>query len=529
MFCVKCGAQLPEGVLFCTSCGAQQNQEAQPTAAPVAEPVEAAPEAAAENVSYSDPNSQWPENAGDSTANENAPKKGGKKKLIITIAAAVLALALVVGLVAFIVAYSSDKAQLARAIGNAGDELKELTGNAETFHQMLENVADMDGKMTIEGGTSGKNGSDDWYSFENETNYRISIDPDGKKLSYFVNTSSALEYPSMPEYNYESDISIDIYVDEENLMASAPDVLDDYYSLPLQNLGEKLYDSDLAYIMEEEGEVPEDVMDILYELDIDLFSNRSLDSLRKLCPEEYDAFVDTIVVEEVDKSMPCDADCDSVFYVTWDMEALGEFLAAYYPAFLQSSLGTDALLEDVEDELDEMVEDFSNVEMELYFGETDGILTALHFEFSEDGDDPHAISIVLEGRGNVWEDFVVYGDDEEVLTGGFTETDDGFELSMEADGDEVLIICDDPAGELIIETAYGEEIVLEYSADNDGMSLSIEADYNSDYGSTSSMSYSLEILPLDEIETPDDPIDILSLDEDELYDLGEELEEAFNS
>ncbi len=536
MFCTKCGNTLPDDARFCTACGAAMAApavaptEAPATADPAAEPVAApevteavaAPEVVAEApeavevpteplAPEAQPNDEQAPVAEES-ANYAAPScvpytedapvapapKKGKKKLILLIVAAVLALALIVGGVIFAVAYNSPEAKLARAFDRTGEALSEITAKAETFRGILSNLSRLKDGKTVELGIE----IEDPSMTAMDISLRVDQDMKNKQLYVDINGST------IEPYNFS------IYADQEQLIASV-DGLDTNYSLPLENFGEKLYDSDLGLLLEEE--LDPDVMDILYELDIDLFRTNDFSDIKETCPEEYEAFEDSIVLEKADVPMPCDADCEDVYYITWDMEALGELMAAYYAAYEHNTFGANEVLFTEGSDPEELKEAFTDVELELYVGETDGMLTAFYLEISDE-EETHSLAMVLEGKDNIWEDFTLYADDEEEIVGGFTATRNGFALSMTNDGDELLLNFDDADGELTIEENDEEVAILFYSDEDEGMCITyvlpnalVEAELF------------LSVRPVEQIEKPAEAIDVLSLTEDELYDLYREL------
>ena len=521
MYCVKCGSFLPDGARFCASCGAAVEIAETASAMPTPETQDTQIPAESYDETFCQPAPE--QYSADENGMTPAPK-GGKKKLVLLITAAVLALAILVGGVLLISAYTSAEARLARAFGNTAEQFSEITDNAEDLQEMFENLSEMEGRNTVDVGYRMEYGYMDLFSAKTE--YRMQIDRDVKnrQMAYSLAASVKGENMLMPEQNEATDYRLDLYMDEDRLMASMPGTIDEYYSLPLDDLGEKLRDSDLGALMEDE--LDRDVMDILYGLDVDLFAARNLDGIKKLCPREYEAFMDTVVVEALDRAMPCDADCEAVYYVTWDMERLGELVSAYYPISLTKTYGTDRILEamEAEDMMQELEEFFSLLEAELYFGVSEGMLTAIHADLEFDGE-KGSVSLVLKGQGNPWGDFSLYADDEEVMTGGFTATAKGFELSMVAEGEELLLVCDDRANELILEFEGEELAVLAYSDENDSFLLAFEIN-ESEEGYQMVMECALEIRPLNKIEKPKDAIDLLRLDENELYDLYETLENA---
>ncbi|MBQ3216823.1 MAG: hypothetical protein IJB35_03295 [Oscillospiraceae bacterium] len=124
-------------------------------------------------------------------------------------------------------------------------------------------------------------------------------------------------------------------------------------------------------------------------------------------------------------------------------------------------------------------------------------------------------TVLLEGRENIWEDCTVYLDGDEVLSGGIEMTKDGFEIALQNEYDEdLLIICDDDAGRLKLRYDGEELFAVKYGAEDQGCQLSY--DQEDSYGT---ISLNVELLPPEDIQKIEDPISLLELDRDDLYDI----------
>ena len=519
MFCTKCGNQLPEGSRFCTSCGAQLE------AAPVAEET-SVPEV--ENT-YAEP-AVWEEGT---PAEEAAPvygeepqaaeeqpaeKKSGKKRIVLIAVAAAVVLALLIGVIALIGAVGSPEAKLAKAAQKSGAELEELLGNSDNFVKLLDNAKALSekGEVTMKLDYAMDDRFEGFYNMTQGVALQISCSQKSKELAVSGTIESTLDYPDYPEGGYDQSYEFVAYANEKELMASMPDVLDDAYSLPLKDLGAKLVESDLGALLEDELE--NEALDALECLDVNLFADVNWDSFKKAYPDEAEEFMDSLVIEKTDEEIPNADEELKVYSITWDMEAYADMMVAYELYAFDALLGEGFCdnIDDIENELEDSFAELADYEIVVYAGISKGCLTAVHMEI-DDGYDDYTATIVLEGKDNIWEDIVIYADDEEIMTGGFEQTDDGFELVLEADGEELVVECDDAACELIF-SVDGEEIVLEYGAENKGCQFLFEDD--SDYGKTS---VEVELLPMEKIEKISDPVNVLELSEDELEDLVTEI------
>ncbi len=532
MFCTKCGNQLPDGSRFCTSCGAALD------AAPVVEeiPVPAAEDTYSEPVAWEEP--AVVEEAAPveepATVEEAAPvyipqeqpveKKSGKKRIVLIAVAAAVAVALLIGVIALIGAVGSPEAKLAKAAQKSGAEMEELLGNSDNFVKMLDHAKALseEGELTAKLDYSMDETNEGYYSMSQGLSLQLSSSKNDKEFAVSGTFESKFSYPDYPEYGYDESYEFVAYASEKEFIASVPDVLDDAYSLPLKNLGEQLFESDLGGLLEDE--LDDEALDILENLDVNLFADTGRKAFEKAYPDEVEDFMDSLVVEKSDEEIP-NADEDlKVYSVEWDMGALADMLVAYELFGMEATLGegTKDYVDDIVDELEDAFSELEDYEIVAYAGISKGCLTALHLEI-DDGYDDYSVTVVLEGKDNIWEEIVIYADEEEVLSGGFEMTGDGFEFSMEdADyGEELLIVCDDAACELTVEFDGEELAVIGYGAEEKGCQISYEYEDGSD-----SISVTASIVPMEKIEKPEDAINILELDEDELYDLVEEIEDS---
>ena len=147
-------------------------------------------------------------------------------------------------------------------------------------------------------------------------------------------------------------------------------------------------------------------------------------------------------------------------------------------------------------------------------GISNGCITAVHIELEVDGDE-HTLTLVLEGDKNIWEDFTLYADEEELITGSIEQTNNGFEAVFEdANGGDLLIIeCDDKNGELTVSVDDGK-FTVEYELTKKGGIFSFD---------TNDISCSIELSALEKVEKIDGAVDLLTLDEDELEEIFENI------
>ena len=558
MFCTKCGNALPDDARFCTVCGtamaapAVAPAEAPATAEPAAEPVAApevteavaapevvaeapeavevpteplAPEAlpndeqasvAEESVNYAAPSCvPYTEEAPVAPA----PKKG-KKKLILLIVAAVLGLALIVGGVLFVLAYTSPAAKVARAFSKTSDAFKQGTEDAETFRTAIDNLSNLEDGMTFKLDLNVNTSMEGYFS--SDSHYFLQMDRnmnDGELFSR-IQLSSSTTSEAMPWANSESEVEITAYANDKYMMASMPGIVDGYYSLPQEQLGEKLLDSALGELIADK--IDDEAVEQLKELDIDLFpEEEEIKSIKEICPKEYAALIDSIQIEAVDSEIPYGETSEEVYLITWDMDALINLLMAYEDAYY-----AQYPVEAIQEAMDDVYDFLEKLDMEVYLGVADGYLVAMHLDIDYEGEN-HTATVRLEGNGNIWEEFSIFADGEEGLTGSFSSTGSGFELSLVAEGEELLLECDDAVDELTLSLEGEELCIISYDAENSGCSVTYEY-VQSETDFSGKICVKVEFLPVEEIEAPAEVTDLLTLNEDELYDLADEISDALS-
>lgn len=418
MFCGKCGAILPQNAVMCPVCGA----------------------------------------AVDTTKLPKQPKS--KKKLIMKIALIVLAVALVVGVVAFIIIQNSPLMQIKNAAENSFDEFREALGEGgEDFNTMLdiiEEAAD-DNAYTANLELSQSNSwydeywddwDEEWYEYGGETSNSVSInlnyDGDAEEMSAEVRYKTYYYYFD-DEYDEEEEESHYIegcfYADDEELLLYIEDLDDEVYCIPLADFGEKFSDSDLY------DEVSRDARNELEELDVNLFADTSIKEFKSAYDDVYDSFMDSANIEKTDEDIPgVDSDDMKVYRADIDPEEAMDF-AGYYAVFgIEQLFGEDAL-EDYKDEIlynyEYNADRFSDYDITLYAGIDDGNLVALSVVW-DNGRHEYFVTLSLEGDDNIWDEFYVYygedGDVEDEISGGIESKKNGFEIYFEVYGETCSLV-----------------------------------------------------------------------------------------
>ncbi len=409
MFCGKCGAILPQNAAMCPVCGA----------------------------------------AVDTTKLPKQPKS--KKKRIVTIALIVLAVALVVGLVAFLIINNSPLMQIKHAAENSYDEFREALGDGgEDFNTMLDIIGEAadDNAYTANLELSQSESwydeywddwDEEWYPYGGEISNSISIDlnydGDAEEMSAEVRYKTYYYYFD-DQYDEEEEeshlIEGSFYANDEELLLYIEDLDDEVYCIPLADFGEKFSDSDLY------DEVPRSTRDELEELDINPFADTSFKKFKSVYDDVYDSFMDSASIEKTDEDIPgIDSDDMKVYRADIDPEEAMN-LVGYYTVFgIEQLCGEDAL-DDYKDEIlanyEYDADRLSDYDFTLYAGIEDGNLVALSVVW-DNGRREYFVTLSLEGDDNIWDEFYVYygddGDEVTMLSGGIESKKNGFEIYAE--------------------------------------------------------------------------------------------------
>lgn len=205
-------------------------------------------------------------------------------------------------------------------------------------------------------------------------------------------------------------------------------------------------------------------------------SNDMLSKLKAI-EKTWDKFTESLEYESSDMSIPKLKSLD-IYKVSYDKDTLVEIMDLFveYCEMAGSFSDDDSL-----DTAYELISTFDDADFDIYVGvNDDGYLTAFSL-YSEDDDE--FVSLVLNGKNNIWESFSVYSDSKEQLTGGFKQTKNGFELRVcDLDDYGIVIACNDKAGKLTFKITTDEldelAIPLYYDiiADGDGVSFELDAD-----------------------------------------------------
>lgn len=521
MYCGRCGAAIPEDCAFCPQCGAKVAAPAQSFQDPAAEDpavfdASVAGEYPPPNVPPSVENTfdtnnaanayaasdAFPAGAESAYASEDVPsppkRKRKRKRLILSLIAAVLVLALVAGGLVYALVLSKPEVQILWALKNTGEEFEELWERCDNLNNVASRTKElMDaGKRTWEFEFSLDT---EWYP----VSYRIRIDDDQQQKQ------------RGGSFDFSSDevpmIQAQFYIDEEKLVFTLPELLEDAYSVPTKDFGKKLLDSPLGDLLGLER------TEELESLSLDPFSTDAS------APSGggMEALLELLVFEKTDRQIPNINSDLTVYRITMDWDAFAQKLkdSGLSNTWVMSLVSSASFNYegDTDDVIDKLVDEIEDLGLELLIGVNDDRCATAFSLYSEKEDSE--ITLLLCGKENIWNDIELIVDGETAATASCERTNNGFLMEIEVDGDSLLIECDDRNSEFILTPPHGDSITLRYAEVDGG------ADFNADMSADGeNISIAMRLLPLDQVDRlSDEPIDIFSMSKTKLQLLVVEL------
>ena len=496
MYCPNCNLQYPEDALFCNVCGcALASSYAQET--PMQD---TAQYEYYENVYYA----------------PKKPKRFLKKFLLIALPCA-LVLGLVAGLLYYFLVYSHPLNQLSRSADNT---LAALMDNAPTMLNVYENMSEFlnerEFSAELDVTSSGEWGDGDRN--EGSVKLELSYDADGEELS------GGVSYESLSEYygeTYSDSVKVDFSADDKDLYIYSKEMGKEVYTLPLADFGKEYQESELSDLIDDRT-----ADRILESLSINLFSDAGLDSFLT-DTDEGAQFMDSMQIEEVDKSIPYAPEDLTVFRAKIDSDDLVDAFVAYSKYSMADLLGEEAaeelaLLESYDYDMDEQT-------VFIYWGINDDNCLAAIYAYPK-GDEDEAVGFVLAGEENIWDDVIIL-DGDDTVEFSVKQKSDGFELYREYEGrsSQKLLKCDDRKGEIVIYDG-NDEYVIEYSDENDGARFTYTysdydiSDYDSDYDYSEKIHVEVSFAPVENIKMLDgETVAVLDLSERKIEELLEDI------
>ncbi|MGN1306554.1 MAG: zinc-ribbon domain-containing protein [Faecousia sp.] len=538
MYCSHCGSALPEGSVFCPHCGVKINTADQPVPelpitgaampaapsiaeeasvpadAPVAEefPTQGeTPFAAEVPAPYASPATEGNPGSDAFPAAEGTPfdagiapaplpRKRSRKRLVFSLIAAVLVLALLAGGMVYAFVLNTPEARLLRALENTGEALEDVFARCKNLNAL----AARGGELSASGKLS--------YALE------LSSDSGYQPFSYKLCADTDLENKQLGgSLDFTVDdaippIQLQFYLDEESFVLGLPQLLDGVYSIPMKDFGKKLLASPLAKLAEIEDS------DALSELSFNFFAEISWDDFREQYPEETAAFLDSIQIEESDEVIPKAEDGLEVYSLRVDWQCADALLHAYMEYSICALYGTDALLTQMDfEEIDNAFAALDDAASYLLIGiNDDNCISALYLT---DEAQTYTATLLLEGRQNLWNDVTLLVDGKTVATACLQSTADGFQFEIEAEDTTLTIACDDAEG-LLTFAASGRSSAMQefrYELTDGGLhiyTVSPAEDFRFD----------LRLLPLQQIDKlSDEPTDLFSVSTAKLQGIAMEF------
>lgn len=450
------------------------------------------------------------------------------KKIAIIAGAAVLVIALVI---ACIFMLKPDPGEVVEdAYNKTSDQLTDIFANCGSFNELtaaFENVSEAD-KLSMSFNIVG----DQLEILEDgsELNLDVSFnaDMDMNELCFYGDFSMEFGYDNFVDSVDTIGLSMLISGNSESFMFQMPDYFEGTYGVAIdENVIDRLIDSYIYRNTSLCQTVPAMMLRVLSaELksgDAALFDDNAADTSAEL-DELWVKLKESFEYTSLTKDIPM-LDGLDIYKVKYDKDAMAEFVDIFLGTMSSGSyISVD---EDVYDLLEEMADAAKNGEFKFYVGiDGDGNLAAVSVYGGSD-----YLSLVLSGKENIWNSFNIYVGSECMLTGGFKQTNGGFQFRYSDSDDMGMVISyNDKAGKLtftVVSDLFGEiELPLYLDIINDGNGVAIKFDLSDSLG----ISFSAELSVIDrEIAALDTSFtDILDFTEDEFEQFMLKLVDGLN-
>lgn len=469
--CPKCGREMDDEIELCPDCAAADAPEAEaPEETPVRDPEEDIP--VPESVLNSDDGF-----VPDYTKSE-LPTKFDLKKIAV-IAAGVL---LVIGfIIACVLVLSPDPKDVVEdAYDLTMDSLDDVFAKTDTLSAIGDIAEDIEDAEKLSMILNLKGDQLEMSADGSETNFDISFSAvvDIENFLMAADLSAVFSTDSGDTYIPDTNLNINLTTDGKSLMFKLPDTSDVTYGVAINEyIIDRFIDS---YIYRNTSLCRMMPAMMLRMLSAELKSSGGMNTVAdaaEASDELADAFnelKESFEYEGASRLIPMLEDLD-VYRVKYDkdtMEKFGDLLLAYLSTSRGVSVDEYAL-----ELLEEIVDAFVSGNGKIYVGvNDDGYLTALSLYGGEE-----FLSLVLQGKENVWDSFGLYIDSELILKAGMKQTKGGFELSF-VDTDDVGFVVgyNDKAGKLTVTTITGDfgeiDIPVYFDVVNNGKGISFELD-----------------------------------------------------
>lgn len=546
--CKYCGAELDDSISFCAVCGKLLDDA--PESAGKLDATNLAVEELSETDTSVEPVTT------DEVAAESQPfvsdsikesvraeleeslnkrKKAKRRKTLISVLIALILAAVVVCIIIF----TSPRYKLLSAFKNSGEDINAIYATCENLIN-VDSVAN----SIFESGQ---------YSAEMDISGTIS--PIIFGISPYSDSALPSEYEDYQDWDYQSSLSIkfglnydlqnklldgscdmiasadvetsslgvEFSANEEQTMFRLPDLLEDTYCFNNDTLGEDLADSSLydnldLYFMSNTR---------LREVKFEPFAVEKAGERQQQIEEEMLTFLKTVEIKKSNAKI-CDFSGD-VYRLNFEAKDLKLLVKR---CLIISNNGNDDILYD--HDIRQMLNEIRSAKYKVYAGIENGKLAALSVQVNNG----EKISIVLKGTDNIWNDFSVYSDNEEVAYGGICTTDNGMELEAKTTrvNASLLFEIDDKAEELSLTVSAmrtkAEILRMSYSENNGTVNYSIKLQPEAIVVmGLEDITCDISVSPLE--NTPemlaDTAVDVLAMNDSEIETLLNELNEKLMS
>lgn len=546
--CKYCGAELDDSISFCAVCGKLLDDA--PESAEKLDATNLAVEELSETDTSVEPVTT------DEVAAESQPfvsdsikesvraeleeslnkrKKAKRRKTLISVLIALILAAVVVCIIIF----TSPRYKLLSAFKNSGEDINAIYATCENLIN-VDSVAN----SIFESGQ---------YSAEMDISGTIS--PIIFGISPYSDSALPSEYEDYQDWDYQSSLSIkfglnydlqnklldgscdmiasadvetsslgvEFSANEEQTMFRLPDLLEDTYCFNNDTLGEDLADSSLY-----------DSLDLYFmsntrlrEVKFEPFAVEKAGERQQQIEEEMLTFLKTVEIKKSNAKI-CDFSGD-VYRLNFEAKDLKLLVKR---CLIISNNGNDDILYD--HDIRQMLNEIRSAKYKVYAGIENGKLAALSVQVNNG----EKISIVLKGTDNIWNDFSVYSDNEEVAYGGICTTDNGMELEAKTTrvNASLLFEIDDKAEELSLTVSAmrtkAEILRMSYSENNGTVNYSIKLQPEAIVVmGLEDITCDISVSPLE--NTPemlaDTAVDVLAMNDSEIETLLNELNEKLMS
>lgn len=528
MFCKYCGAQLPEDAHFCGACGKglaeaeeMTSTPAQETPAAPVEPVQEAPEAPAQpafEVAQPAPENPVQPAFAAATPDASVPEmeapqkpKRNVKRILTAVIAAVVALAIIGGGIAFAMDYFSPESKLERALEKTGDALDALFDELPNLSRVAEIVEEISENKAI-GVTLSMNEPLSGSALEMRCDAWLADSLRERVSFHYTDGSEAMDLTG--------------YIVPEGAQYAMPGVLADRYMLPFENLEQTLPNSYFGQNLDEETA---QILILLTQFmssygssadaKTDATGTETLQELERAIREGAN-----ITVEEVEQTISGAGALDAVYSYNISYSGVIKALSPYARTYLETAVAAGEMTtEDMQEFMMSlnMVGSLLDSNVRILIGVRDGCATA--FSFSVVGEE--LINLQLDGSsGNPFESIRLSIEGEELLTGSLRRSGTSLTCTLTAEGETLSFRLDDAARTMRLSFADEALLGLSYNTSGEKAQFDLEL-YDSDLLGT--IRFTLE--PAEEFTVPNsaEAKNILTMSEADFEALAMEFLEVY--